>query len=338
MTTISTGIHWVKRRLASGDEKHYAYAYRGGPQVAERVGRRPTITPELLKKVYEARRHQGAPDAFDNIINAYRASNHFSKLAERTKQDYRQWLDRISLRFGRVPIRFFNSDDMSGKIVEWRDEMADTPRHADRGVGTLSAVLSWALERRLVTRNAAKGIRHLHKVNRSDLIWEARHWQSVAGVPAPVMRVLTIAKLTGISQSDLFALNWDHVGKDAIDTTRSKTSVDVVVPIYPLLRKALGKRGDGPVLLNASGRRWTQSGWQTAWKRARPEGFDRNFHDLRGSFATVLCELDFPDSRIALIMGWTPERVAAIREKYVNRARVVRSMSRKIARGTTKKK
>ena len=57
------------------------------------------------------------------------------------------------------------------------------------------------------------------------------------------MRVLTIAKLTGISQTDLFALTWDNVGKDAIEYVRSKNGQPGVVPLYPELRKALGKRG-----------------------------------------------------------------------------------------------
>lgn len=331
MATISTGLHFVRKRVKGG-ERHYVYAYRGGPQIAAQDGRRPAITPDLLKAAFDARRHQGDPDAFDTIIDAYRASHEFTSLRPRTQTDYKLWLDRISARFGKVPIRFFNGDDIRAEIIGWRDEMADTPRAADRGVGTLSTVLSWAQERNLVRQNAAKGIKHLHKVNRADLIWEERHWKAVAQVPAPVMRVLTLAKLTGISQSDLFALDWDAVHKDYIDTTRGKTGGEVVVPIYPDLRKALGKRGKGAVLLNASGGRWTQSGWQTAWRRVRPKGFDRNFHDLRGTFATVLCELDFPDSRIALIMGWKPDRVAAIRERYVNRARVVRSMARKIGR------
>lgn len=332
MATISTGIHWVKKRLANGDERHYAYAYRGGPQIAARDGKRPTVTPALLEKALDARKHQGSPDAFDNVIDAYRESKAFLSLRPRTQADYRQWLDRISLRFGRVPMRFFNGDEMRAEIIRWQDELAGTPRAADRGVGTLSTLLSWAIDRSPIKKNAAKGIKHLHKVNRNDLIWEPRHWEAVANVPAPLMRMLTIAKLTGISQTDLFTLDWENVGKDAIEFVRSKNGQAGVVPIYPELRKALGKRGKGAVFLNASGRRWTQSGWQTAWRRHRPEGFDRNFHDIRGTFATVLCEMDFPDSRIAMIMAWKPERVAAIRDRYVNRARVVRSMARKMGK------
>lgn len=295
-------------------------------------GHRPPVTPALLDAAYAERRHRGAPDAFDTVIDLYRGSHEFASLAKRTQADYRQWLDRISTRFGKVPIRFFNGDEMRQEIVRWRDELADTPRAADRAVGTLSTLLNWAMDRTPIRQNSARGIKHLHKVNRADLIWEPRHWKAVANVPAPVMRVLILAKMTGISQSDLFRLTWDDVGKDAIDYVRSKTNEAGVVPIYPELRKALGKRGKGSVLLNASGKPWTQSGWQTTWRRVRPGGFDRSFHDLRGTFATVLCELDFPDSRIAMIMGWKPDRVAAIRERYVNRARVVRSMARKIAK------
>lgn len=330
MATISTGIHWVKRRLANGEHRHYAYAYRGGPQVASRIGRRPAVTPELLAAVYEARKHQGSPDAFDNVIDAYRESKAFTSLKPSTQRDYRQWLTRISQRFGKVPIRFFNGDEMRGEIVAWHDEMADTPRMADMGVGVLARLLAWSLDRFPIKQNAAKGIKKLYKSNRADLIWEPRHWEAVNGLPPEMMRVLTLAKLTGISQGDLFRLTWDNVGKDAIDYVRGKTDQAGVVPIYPELRRALGKRGKGFVCVNASGTQWTTSGWNSAWRRHGPANFDRHFHDIRGTFATVLCELDFPDSRIAMIMGWKPEKVAAIRERYVNRARVMRSLARKM--------
>ena len=69
---------------------------------------------------------------------------------------------------------------------------------------------------------------------------------------------------------------------------------------------------------------------KSAWGRARPEGFDRHVHDLRGTFATGLMGAGFTDTEIALVMGWKAERIAAIRMRYVDRTRVARALAERL--------
>lgn len=292
-------------------------------------GTRPAITPDLLAKAYAERRHQGAPDAFNTVIDAYRASPDFAAKAPNTQREYRLRLDQISARFGNVPLRFFNGKEMRREIVLWRDEMADTPRAADRCVGMLSTVLNWAIDRTEITENRAASIRHLHKSNRADLVWEERHWQAVADVPPHIRRVLALGSLTGLRLGDLLSLTWESVGPAYIALTTAKTGGEAVIPLYPELRKALGKRGKGVILRNLAGEPWTADGFQSSWRNHRPEGFDRHFHDLRGTFITRLAVANFTDGEIANVIGWTAERVAAIRAKYVDRTRVAKARARK---------
>jgi integrase len=329
LAATSTGLHIVRKRLKSG-ERFYVYAARGGPCILVQDGARPVIDRKLLDKAAEALRHSAPGDNIDALLDAYRASPAFTDRAPATQLDYRLWLNRISSRFGKVPIRLI--PELRAEILLWRDELADTPRAADRGVKMLQTVLRWALDRGLVTDNPARDMRSLHRSNRADLIWEPRHWKAVADVPPAVHRVLELGKLTGLRQSDLLRLSWEHVGKLDIELTAQKTHSRVVIPIYPELRKALGKRGSGAVLRNMSGKPWTPSGFRTAWQRARPEGFDRTFHDLRGTFVTTLAERGFSDQELAYFTGWTTEKVAAIRQRYVDRARVARKMARRIGR------
>lgn len=331
LPTISTGLHVVPKRLKSGDARFYVYAYRGGPCIHIQDHTRPAITQDLLQKAFEARRSRGRPDTFDTIINAYRASPDFAKLKPRTQADYRTWLDRISEKWGPAPIRLFNAPDAKPTLIAWRDSMAGTPRAADRAIGTLATVLGWAQDRGLVSQNPARGIKHLHKVNRSNLIWEARHWRAVENIPPQVHRVLVLASLTGLSQTDLLSLTWDQVHPTYIVTTRSKTGGEAVVPMHAELARALMGPGKGVILRNSRAEPWTASGFKSSWRNAQPEGFDRNFHDLRGTFATRLAIAGFSDGEIADVVGWTAERVAAIRLRYVDRARVSKARAERLA-------
>lgn len=331
MPAISTGLHIVRKRVKSGD-RWYVYAWRGGPCVHIQDGTRPAVTPALLDLAYGERRHQGPRDALDAIIDEYRASPQFAQLAPATQEDYRSWLNRISHRFGKVPARLIASDAMRFQILEWRDEMADTPRAADRGVGMLSTLLSWAWDRGKVAGNPAKGIKSLHKTNRADQIWEDRHWQAVASIPAHIHRVLTLASLTGLRQGDLLALTWEQVGTHDIETHAQKTGGRVVIPLHKDLKAALGRKGKqtGTILRSTKGEPWTVSGFKSSWQKAKPAGFDRRFHDLRGTFVTMLASKGFSDQELAYITGWGSDRIAAIRARYVDRARVAKGMARRL--------
>lgn len=212
----------------------------------------------------------------------------------------------------------------------WRDEMADTPRAADRCVGMLSTVLAWAEDREMIARNPAFRIGKLHKVNRADLIWEDHHWNAVKDVPGHIRRVLTLGSLTGLRIADLLALAWEDVHQGYIALTTRKTGGDAVIPLHEDLMRFLTGPGRGIILRNSHGEPWTPDGWQSSWRTARPEGFDRKVHDLRGTFATRMMIAGFTDTEIAMVMGWRAERIAAIRMRYVDRSRVARAMAERL--------
>lgn len=327
----TSGLHLVRRRLAGGD-RWYVYARRGGPLIHTADGARPCVTPTLLAQADAALRR--APrDELDAIIDAYRASPEFADKAASTKSDYRQRLDQISWKFGAVPTALI--PDLGPEIVKWRDEMAATPRAADRCVGMLHTVLRWGKQRGMWRGdNPAADIPHLHKANRADMIWEQRHWDAVAGVPGHVLRVLRLGALTGLRVGDLLRLRWEdiHDGYISITTGKSKHTTEAVIPLFPELARFLTGPGSGVILRNAGGRPWNKESWKSAWGRAQPEGFDRHLHDLRGTFATNLMSAGFTDSEIAMVMGWRAERIAAIRMRYVDRSRVTKALAERFVK------
>ena len=326
----TSGLHIVRRRLAGGETRYYVYAHRGGPLIHSVDGSRPEVTDALLAKAAAAKRGP-ATDTLAGLVRAYRGSPQFESKAPATQADYRQRLDQIETQFGRVPIRLIPK--LRGEVIKWRDSMAHTPRAADRCVGMLATVLAWAEDRELIERNPLTKIGKLHKSNRADLIWEARHWEALKDAPGYVRRVLVLGSLTGLRRGDLLRLAWEDLKPGYIALRTQKTGGEAIIPLYPDLARFFTGPGRGIVLRNSRGEPWTVEGWKSAWERAQPEGFDRHIHDLRGTFATRLMEAGLSDTEIALVLGWRAERIAAIRMRYVDRGRVARALAERFVQG-----
>ncbi|MDP3550650.1 MAG: tyrosine-type recombinase/integrase [Novosphingobium sp.] len=354
-----TGVHVVRKPHKSGIDTWHVYAWRGGPSIHKCTGPRPVIDQALLSAALaeqaKATKRGGRIESLDDVIDEYRGSPEFARLADRTKSDYRMWLDRISAKFGRAPIAAFNDQRMRREIVEWRDGWSSQPRSADRASMMMATLLGWAMERAIVTVNVAARIPQMHRVDKSDQVWEAHHWQALAdakdkdgkpAIPAHLMDVIRLARLTGLRLGDLVRLTWEQVGEKAIviDRTR-KRKRRAVIPILPELRALLkqleakipkdkdehGKRTGpqrrtGPVLRNSRGEGWGESGVKSVWQRVKPEGFDRVLHDLRGTYVTFLATHRLTDQEISRIVGWTSQRIAEIRARYVDEERVIVSL------------
>jgi integrase len=325
----TSGLHVVAKRLADGRARFYVYAWRGGPLIHTQDRHRPRITPELLAKADRAK-GRVTRDNIDRIIDLYRQSPEFAAKAPKTQEDYRQRLDQCSAQFGRVPTRLI--PELGPEVVKWRDSMAATPRAADRCVGMLHTVLRWGKQRgHWRGENPAADIGKLHKVNRADLIWEPRHWEAVAGVPGYIRRTLTLGALTGLRIGDLLSLRWEDARDGYLLVNTRKTRTEAIIPLHHDLDRFLTGPGRGAILRTSYGEPWTVDGWQSSWRTARPAGFDRKVHDLRGTFATRLMVAGFSDTEIAVVMGWRAERVAMIRARYVDRGRVARAMAERLA-------
>jgi hypothetical protein len=63
------------------------------------------------------------------------------------------------------------------------------------------------------------------------------------------------------------------------------------------------------------------------------EKIKKHLHDVRGTFCTkLLTEADLTDREAADIMGWSPERVGAIRRVYVDQSSVISAIGERLRR------
>lgn len=335
---IMTGLHLVRMRLKTGD-RWYVYALRGGPCIHISDGRKPDITPAMLEAAMEARRSPTSKGTVEWLIREYRASEEFKTLRSATRRDYDRSLDRVEARFGPAPLGAFEDRRIRNDIIQWRDGWRAQPRTADKVLVMLQTLLSWAVERGFLAINAAHGIKLIHKADRSDLVWEDHHWKAFEALaagepicPAHLMAALKLISMTGLRLGDVVRLDWESVGEKAIVLKTKKRGGRAAIPIFPDLRKALEQlqpdkaKRKGPVLRNSRGKGWTESGLGSVFQKSKPTGFDRTMHDIRGTYVTWLAVKGFTDEEIARVIGWTAKRVAAIRARYVDEARVVVSM------------
>jgi len=341
-TRVVTGLHIVKSRTAKG-YIWYVYAWRGGPCIHRAAGEKPVIDLALISKAQQARAPtKSVIETLDDVLDRYRKSPEFTKLAESTQRDYRLWLDRISAKFGPASLSAFEDQRMRTEIIDWRNTWANQPRTADKASVTMATVLGWAQGEGIVPVNIAAGIRQLHHVNKADQIWEESHWDAMRAskdgkgrslFTPHLGRALRLASLTGLRLGDLVRVAWEDVGEKAIILTTRKRKGRAIIPILPDLRALLESIGPGAgiILRNSRGEPWTESGLGSVFQKAKPEGFDRTMHDLRGTYATWLAVRGLTDEEIARIIGWTAKRIGEIRSRYVDEARVIVSMVERLS-------
>ncbi len=138
MTDIS--LPYLNAVQAKG--RIYWYYRRDG--MRQRVGGKPG-TLEFLESynrihgAFETEPRTGAaPGTFAALITAYLSSPEYMELGERTKQEYRAYLDQMRERFGHLSYR-----SMSRRfVIGYRDSMAATPSKANHAIKVLRRLLS----------------------------------------------------------------------------------------------------------------------------------------------------------------------------------------------------
>lgn len=339
---IMSGLHVVKKKTRAG-LTWYVYAYRGGPQILKKEGgAKPAITTDMLKEAFDLKR-EGAPAGTISWLAArYRNSAEFTEsIGDETRRDYRKSLDRIEEKYGAANLKVFEDWRMRDLLIQWRDEnWGQQHRTADKVIVMLGTLLGWAQTRGIVSKNIAHGIPLKHKADRSDLIWEDAHWAAWQGerdgkpiCPPQLMDAFKLASMTGLRLGDLVRVGFEHVFPHAIIIVTKKRGGRAVIPMLPELREWIAAREhkEGTLLLNSRKQAWTTSGLGSVFQKSKPEGFDRTMHDLRGTYVTWLAVKGSTDEEIARTVGWTAKRIAEIRARYVDEARVVVELAKRLS-------
>lgn len=318
------GLHTVRSK-----GRVYYYAWRGGPRVDTDAA---PGTPTFVQAYNAAIEEHRAPDPrrFRAIVQGYRKSGDYRKLAASTKRNWSRWLDRIEAHFGELRIAQFNRTDRIRPVIrQWRNSYAETPRNADYGMQVLSRVCAAGVDPQgVLVANPCEGIKHLYQGDRSEIIWiDADIVELKATCSVEIAHAVDLAAHSGLRMSDLLRLSWSHVGEHEIvlTTGKSRHKREAVIPLYDELRAVLARipRRSTTVLTSSHGRPWTKNGFGSSFNKAKIDAKmderDLHFHDLRGTAATKFYLGGLSVRVIAEIMSWEEEYVERIIRRYVSR-------------------
>jgi len=233
----------VRKRLADGSVKTYRYA--GKP-------RAPRFDDDSL----------GA------LILAYKASQEWLGLAERTRTTYAIYL-RVLEAAPHTLVRSVTRRD----ILALRDAVA-TGRGVGASTGFLraaSALFGWAVDREWIDHTPMTRVKALP--GGSLPAWTDAHVAAaLADLSEPLRRAVVLALHTGQRRGDLCALRWDAIDGEVLRFRQEKTGADMALAIPPGLRAELDEWRREAVTLtildNGSGRPWNAQRLSEMMRRA----------------------------------------------------------------------
>ena len=334
------GVHKVNVKLADGSEATYYYAWRGkgAPRIKAKPGSK-AFTQEFVRLTRD--REKSVTDGtIGSLIDDFRKTAGYQKLAASTRRDYERQLATIRLKFETFPVKAIEARGSRRIFLNWRDTMKDSTRTADMHIALLSRLFSWAKGDEVILRNPLEEVERLHSGTRRDIIWSDEQLAKLLNDATPHLRdVALIALWTMQRQSDLLTMPTLAFDGERVSIKQGKTGARVRVIAAPYILPILEAAKSGKrqrVLVNSFGQNWTSSGFRASWrkemKRLGIKGV--TFHDLRGTAITfAYAHLDRShDEKIKLISeisGHSQEEAeTVIRKHYLAGQEVVDAISR----------
>ena len=283
-------------------KKGYLYFIRAG--VCQRMHSKPG-TAEFAVEYALLMKGKPAPAkvTIAKMIDAYRKSPEWAKLAKNTQKSYARHLDYFRDVAGEVqPDRI-----LTRNILEMRDSLSDKPTDANRKVACVSALYSWGRQYGWAKDNPAIVVKKLPATGRDRGPWPVDLIQAARDT-AEGDTLLLFEMLLGTGQriSDVLKMRWGDMDSDGIRVVQGKTKAAIYVPLTDRLRRVLAatpKRGL-TIITQANGK---PVGYNLAWgwmmdlrKQIGAEAYDN--HSLRHSAA----------SEIASLPGMTADHVRAL--------------------------
>lgn len=324
-----TGIHRVKKRMADGSIKVYLFHRATGlPLDHNDIAGSFAAAEKTLKKT--------APsgDTLAGLIRIFDGSQYFKSLSDDSRREYVWKLKRIEQRWGSCPEATFNDTDdamaFRKDALAWHNELgAKSHRSADNLMAALARVLSYAKdERSLIKFNPIDTFKRLYKSDRSDKIWpEELQKKFIANARPAMVTAMILVRNTAMRAGAIRKFSWTRYDGQRVQVWSTKNKKWVWIPATRELKAHLdGLDRRGPlVILTTTGKAYSKRYFNDHWREdADKIGVaDLNFHDNRGTAATMLAEAGATVPEIAEILCWTIEKTQKIVDTYLARRGVL---------------
>jgi len=264
------------------------------------------------------------PGTLGALIQEYRASPEFDRLAPGTKANYLLAIRRLEPLY-RVEI----NEIRRRHIIAIRNKYRDRPGAAKHILIAVGVLMKLAVEMEY-RESVIAGVERLpigehHRWADQDIAYALEHF------PEPMRRAVVLALHTGQRSGDLAALTWSAYDGEGIEVRQQKTGKSLWLPCQPALQKELDtwkSRATAVTILTGTKGRPFLGGWLSG---AMSKEIRRHrqldglvFHGLRKTAAAKLAECGCTPHEIASITGhaslrmiehYTAEAQQAVRAK-----------------------
>ena len=254
------------------------------------------------------------PGTLGLLIDAYRKSDYWGRLAPKTRLSYDRAMDLLS-SIRDMPLTKIDP----GFVAGLRDKvMAKRGRWMANYVITLLSILSdFALERRWMTENPTKPVRRIRKDKQARVVnrpWTPAECRAVLDAAPPYLALpIALAMCTGLRKGDVLTVVRDVVHGGMILVRTKKTGAAVNIPLHPALANALAQapaHSAKTLCSNSRGQSWTESGFNSTFIKfiAGLEKLEKvspglTMHGLRHTLGTRLIEAGASDRAAADLLG-----------------------------------
>lgn len=330
------GVKRVWKTLSDGTKKPYHYHRATGLALDGEIGSLRFTTAYRAAERQAASPSAPAREAFGSLLDEFLRSPEHTTMAPATRRNHRKYVDLMRARFKHLHVGDLNLREVKGEFYEWRDEMARTPATADLAIATLRRILGWAEERGKIEFNRASGVKRLLAGgrSRSEIVWTPDERQALLGAADDGMRnAILLGRYSAAREADLVRLDSALIDDEGWlvytpQKTARKTGVIVSLPTFALepfaeLCKTLP--ASGVLLPSARGTPWQAHSLRARFWYLRTKvfgkGFEKTFHDFRGTTATDLSDAGCTENEIAAILGWVIGGDVPMSKNYVKRTR-----------------
>lgn len=320
--TTLKGVHRVKKRMADGSIKEYLY---------HRITGLPLDKDNLAQSYANAekKKRRCGDKTLTELIRFFDSSSTFDGLSEASRKEYKWKLRRIEAKWGGVPEETFNTADdadaFAADALAWHQELGKTSRRsADNLMSALCRVLSFAKKKRRIKHHPIPSFERLYKSDRADKTWSEDLQQQFIRRARPAMvTAMILVRNTAMRASDVRKFPWVRYNGHQVQIRSSKTGKLVWIPATRELKAHLDglPRAGALVMLTTTGKAYTKRYFNEHWREdANKVGAgDLNFHDNRGTAATLLAEVGATAPEIAEAMTWTVDKAQRIIDTYLAR-------------------
>lgn len=316
------GINRVPKRQADGTVKIYLYHRATGIP----------LDPDRLAETYaeaEKRTRRKSEKTLTDLIRLFDTSSTYAALSEESRKQYPWKLKRIEQKWGTVPEDTFNNADdadaFAADALSWHQELGKTSRRsADNLMSALCRVLSFAKEQRRIKHHPIPTFHRLYKSDRADKTWsEELQQQFIKTARAAMVTAMILVRNTAMRASDVRKFAWTRYDGQRVQIRSSKTGKMLWIPTTRELKAHLDAlpRTGALVMLTPTCKAYTKRYFNDHWREDSDAvgAGDLNFHDNRGTAATLLAEAGATAPEIAEALTWTVDKAQRVIDAYLAR-------------------